>query len=201
MSDAHKALKDIPLPKRMLNCQRDKRGYPIPFLMIPDQQILIDGRKQERCAMQKLCMICGKKLDNKKWFIGGHHAAQNRLFTDPAMHEECARYAIRVCPFLSNPSMKYRKKYDEDTDFFLGAFPGTTTQRSETNVLLRTNGYKAVWWRDHAYILANAWEYIEHWHDGARVSDPEGLALIDLCYTNGIFDPGGRYYDQLKEIR
>jgi hypothetical protein len=199
--DPHKALKEVPLPRRMMRCKRDRRGYPIPFLMMPESQIHIDGDKQEQCAMKKLCMICGQKLVVKKWFIGGHMAGQNRLFTDPAMHEECARYAIQVCPFLSNQDMKYRKKYSEDTTFFTGTIPGTATTRSETQLLMRTNGYKPVWWRNHAYVLANRWDYLEHWLDGKRVPDPAGMSLHDPYFMGGVFDEGGRFIAELTAIR
>jgi len=182
----------------MLRCARDMRGYPIPFLMMPDSQIHIDGRKQKLCALKKLCMICGRKLDRKKWFIGGQQAAVNRLFSDPAMHEECARYALKVCPFLSNPDMKYRKKYDDDTHFY--HVPGSTTTRSDTTMLLRSNGYKPVFWQSSAYIFANPWDYIEHWRAGEKVPDPEGRTLLDPWMNGGVFDPGGLAWGQLKVI-
>jgi hypothetical protein len=198
--EAHAALKETALPRRMLGCARDKRGYPIPFLMMPEQQIHIDGRKQERCVQEKLCMICGKKLDNKKWFIGGQMAAMNRLFSDPAMHEECARYALKVCPFLSNSDMKYRKKYDPDTTFFARPIPGTSDNRSPTQVLMRTNGYRGMMFRGSCYVLANRWDYVEHWSDGKQVETPPGYDVVELSQTNGVFDPGGPLENAITPI-
>lgn len=198
MSDAHRALDEIPIPRRMLQCRRDHRGYPIPFLMIPDSQITIDMHKMMLCAMKKLCMICGKKLDNKKWFIAGITTSQNRLFVDPAMHEECARYALRVCPFLSNSDMKYRKKYDENTIPY--ADPNYVRKgRSPTQVLMQTSGYKIVGWRGQVYVLANRWRYLEHWQDGKQVDTPPGYSVEDLADHIGTFDVGGIFEHEIAE--
>jgi hypothetical protein len=169
--------------------------------MMPDSQVHIDGHKQALCALKKLCMICGKKLLPKKWFIGGQHAAMNRLFTDPAMHEECARYALKVCPFLSNPDMKYRKKYSEETFLYTTPIPGTTIERSDTQLLMRTNGYRTVWWRGHAYVLANRWDYIEHWIAGEQVADPEERSIKDPWLMGGMFDVGGSLEHEVATIK
>jgi len=201
MADAHQAIKDVPLPRRMLGIRRDKRGYPIPYLMM-DTQIHIDMEKQAECMLKRLCMICGKRLDNKKWFIGGHAAAKNRLFSDLAMHEECARYSLRVCPFLSNSDMKYRKKYDDDTIFYAGHIPGTAKERSPTQMLMRTNGYRMCRWRDMLYVLANRWDYVEHWSYGKQVEGAEHMSAQGLLEQVGLFDEDmGMYYDQLEFLR
>jgi hypothetical protein len=201
MNDAHSPLRTVELPVRMRSCARDHRGYPIPFLMMPDSQISIDGEKLMVCLGQKLCMICGKKLDNKKWFIGGQATARNRLFNDPAMHEECARYALRVCPFLSNQEMKYRtsKSYPEDATFYTDP-KFVKPDRSKTQVLMQTTGYKPVIWRGNFYALANRWRHVEHWAFGKQVETPPGLSAAELAEHVGAFDTGGMFEDELAEV-
>jgi hypothetical protein len=184
------------VPQRMRHLRRDHRGYPWPFLMMNDSIVTMDCRKQERCVREKLCMICGRKLDNKKWFIGGHRTAINRLVVDPAMHEECARYSMKVCPFLANQDMKYRKKYDEDTTLNVGVAP----ERNETQCLMRTNGFKPIFLNGQVFIFCNRWDHIEHWRNGQRVSDPQGYSLADLSIVVGACDPGGLFHRRYSVV-
>jgi hypothetical protein len=41
-----------------------------------------------------------------RWFIGGDKSAfhERGAYIDPPAHAECARYALRVCPYLAAPS-------------------------------------------------------------------------------------------------
>jgi hypothetical protein len=54
-----------------------------------------------RCLRDKLCAICGRRLGEYCYFIGGPLSKKNRLFVDPAMHKHCAEFASKVCPFVS----------------------------------------------------------------------------------------------------
>ncbi len=189
--------KTIEVPSFLAHLKRDPRGYPHPFLMMPDSIITMDGRKHERCVREKLCMICGRKLDNKKWFIGGHRTAVNRLVVDPAMHEKCARYSLTVCPFLANSEMKYRKRYDADTKLMVSVAP----DRQETQCLMRTNGSKPIFINGNVYILCNRWDLIEHWRNGHIVEAPAGYSLQELHDTVGAFDKGGSMVGCYKEVQ
>lgn len=40
----------IEVPRFLRHLNRDARGYPHPFLMMPDSIFTMDGRKQERAA-------------------------------------------------------------------------------------------------------------------------------------------------------
>ncbi len=186
----------IEVPNFLAHLKRDPRGYPHPFLMMPDSIFTMDGRKQERCVREKLCMICGRKLDNKKWFIGGHRTAVNRLCVDPAMHERCARYSLKVCPFLANQDMKYRKKYDEDTTMMVGSTP----ERDDTSCLFRTNGSKPILLNGQVFLLCNRWDLVEHWRNGSIVEAPQGYSLEELRDTTGACDPGGPLYQRYKPV-
>lgn len=81
------------------------KGLLVPYTVrwygdVPDFKIP-DARKIKRCVLERRCGLCGKHMDREVVFIGGELSIQNRLFTDPAMHEACARYAMTVCPFLT----------------------------------------------------------------------------------------------------
>jgi hypothetical protein len=186
----------VPIPVRMRNLRRDHRGYPWPFLMTDESIVTMDGRKQERCVREKLCMVCGSKLDKKYWAIGGRQTAVNRLLVDPLMHEECARYSLKVCPFLANQDMKYRKKHDPGTTMKVGVAP----DRHDTSLLMRTSGFKPILVNGDVYILCKRWDYVEHWRNGSIVNTPPELSMSALRNTMGACDPGGMLHGRYRNI-
>jgi len=164
---AHKALASVLMSRSVRRLQRDHRGYPVPFMVVqsPINLAVIDPLRHREGAQRKLCGVCGERLGNKKWFVGGNITVTNRLFLTLPMHEECARYSLRVCPFLSNPAMKYRNEAVAGS-----ANPNVSPTRPHAFYLLRTNGYTTAVIEDTRYIMANEWEYAEEWRDGERVS-------------------------------
>jgi hypothetical protein len=93
----------VPIPTRL---QRLKlfNGIPVPFTTfwkdgIPDFKVT-DHKAWATCLLQCRCGICGGSVIKDLWFIGGPLAIENGIFYDPPMHEECARYAFAVCPFI-----------------------------------------------------------------------------------------------------
>jgi len=77
----------------------DNDGEPA-FAVLDPQRVL-------RSLCDRLCGICGQALDYWIAFVGGDLSLKNQLFGVP-LHEECARYAMRVCPYLANPHAKHR---------------------------------------------------------------------------------------------
>lgn len=111
-------IQSIPLPTRLEKLKKDERGYVIPFFVpvkpdgTPDFKFM-DGKKQELCATKRICMICGQKLlDNDYWYISGPLARKNFVSSDPAMHEECARYSLQICPHMH---LQKAKRNTDDT--------------------------------------------------------------------------------------
>jgi hypothetical protein len=107
----------VPLPMRMARLPRDYRGYPIFYTVQPDQPPQDGDRIDFRvlnqahhvtCALERRCAICNTRLGSQLFFVGGPMCVQNRVFGDGPVHEECARYAMRVCPYLSIASKAYR---------------------------------------------------------------------------------------------
>lgn len=78
--------------------------YPVPFVMMwidgkPDFRT-VDREKIIECYVKKLCGICGHRLGEFSYFIGGDASKENHAFLDPPMHEACAEFASTICPFL-----------------------------------------------------------------------------------------------------
>jgi hypothetical protein len=113
------------------------KNFPIPYFVtytkdgIPDFKI-INEENRRRCANERLCWICGQKIDYWIVFIGGPIAIKHRLFTDGPMHEECARDALEICPFLVG-SMDYAP----DSSFRLERFDETVQLRDYTHLQVR----------------------------------------------------------------
>jgi len=89
-------------------------GYPVPFVQMwidgkPDFRV-IDPDRAEECLRDELCAICGKRLGWWCCLIGGKLCEENHLFLDAPMHEECARFASRTCPFVSGKKDDYSQR-------------------------------------------------------------------------------------------
>lgn len=95
----------IPQPER-LQRRPQHHGMPIPYtsLMLPDGTPdfrVTDYQAWVDVVTNRKCALCGESADLLLWFIGGAKCAEYRCFFDPAMHIDCALYAIEVCPFLA----------------------------------------------------------------------------------------------------
>lgn len=110
----------IPIPLCMRHLPLDPRGYPIPYVVLRDANggahfTVNDDRLTERCRRLDLCPICGDKLFRGRWFVGGPASAfdPNGAYLDTGMHDECAHYALRACPYLAAP--KYSRRLEGAT--------------------------------------------------------------------------------------
>lgn len=119
----------IEIPKRLRTRPKDRRGYPVPVVVMVDAAkrphfTVSDAAAVDRVGRKRLCGLCGKPLDAGAWFVGGPRCFLDPFgaFVDPAMHEDCARYAIRVCPYLAAPS--YAKRIDDKTVDAAALVPG-----------------------------------------------------------------------------
>ncbi len=115
-------------------------GYPVPFTQLwasgaPDFRA-VDIEHCARCLRDRLCAICGRRLGEYCYFIGGPLSKKNRLFVDPAMHKQCAEFASRVCPFLSGQKLEYSNRPAEHKDALVTKVP--MTPRPDTMFIMRT---------------------------------------------------------------
>lgn len=104
----------------MQHLERDRRGYPIPFVVYRDKDdrphfTINDEYKRQQVIRNDLCSICGQKLHRGRWSVGGPKSAfdKNGAYIDTPMHHECLTYALRTCPYLAMPS--YVKRIDDRT--------------------------------------------------------------------------------------
>lgn len=86
-------------------------GFLVPFIKLwagdkPDIRA-VNMEHCARCLRDKLCAICGRRLGEYCYFIGGLLSKKNRLFVDPAMHKQCAEFASNVRPFVSGQKQEY----------------------------------------------------------------------------------------------
>ena len=110
----------MPLPERMQALDKDRRGLPIPFLVVRDPDggahfTINDESKRQRCLKENLCAICGQPLHRGRWYVGGSLGAfhEHGRYVDPPLHRECTEYGLQVCPYLAAP--KYTGRLDEST--------------------------------------------------------------------------------------
>jgi hypothetical protein len=175
----------IEIPKRLRTRPRDRRGYPVPFSVYIDrtgrpQFTITDPVKLRACIGKRLCGLCGGRIDAGYWFVGGERCFTHELgaFIDPPMHEECARYAIRVCPFLAAPS--YAKRIDDR--LMPAPIGGEVLVKDNTMAderpavfgLGMTTGYTLVRPSPlQTYFRADGWAVQERWRHGEQLTEGE----------------------------
>ena len=96
------------MPARIAALPRDRRGLPIPVIVMRDgldepHFTMNDTRAVARITREGRCGICGDRLGAYKCFVGGPGSAfhpDGRYFDGP-VHLECGEFALRVCPYLA----------------------------------------------------------------------------------------------------
>jgi hypothetical protein len=173
------SLDDYPMPDRIKALHRAPNGYPVPFFVtwlddgkpqregvgLPDFRI-VDPEKMAACLRLNLCWICGGPLGRHHAFVLGPMCVVTRVTSEPGSHQDCALYAMHVCPFLAHPNRR-RNERPFQTEIVAAAGehslanPGVmalwmTTgaipfraQRGQPGVLFNVNPPTSVsWWRE-----------------------------------------------------
>lgn len=179
---------DIPSPpNRMAGLPIDRRGYPVPRFVAwfrdkkevnegygdPDFRVIRSGWMM-RCITFKVCWLCGGALGKNLVFVVGPMCIVNRTSGEPPCHLDCAQYAAKACPFMTNPS---RPRNDgnlpEEGEFnpnALGRNPGATA-------LYITRSYK--WMNGPKVIRMGEPDRIEWWARGRTATRAEVEHSID----------------------
>lgn len=184
---------EVPIPDRMRDLRRDKRGYPIPANVLIDNEgnphfTINDHTIRRKHIKEQLCAICGKKLLRGRWSVGGPASSltEDGVFYDSPLHYECARYALQVCPYLAMP--KYAKRIDARTldpsklDNHAPIFvdPTQIENRPPVFVMVMHVG------ETYSYDRMGEVKYIkpkrphrryEFWADGVQLPDDEGMKI------------------------
>jgi hypothetical protein len=183
-------VKDVPIPFNLSKNDRDRRGLPIPFIVYRDTMgvphfTIDDVGKLDMVLSKKLCGLCGKPLKlGQMWLIGGPASSflEDGMFTTPHAHEECARYAVQVCPFIAAPIYS---KFIEAKTLKAEAVHGMARVHNDQIapprplffVLARTSGIKLIDSDNGSgkkYILPRRpWKEIEFWENGEKIAQWE----------------------------
>lgn len=166
------------LPKQMESLERDGRGYPILFSLARRKGdggteevdfTAIDPGKVLRCGYNSLCGICGGSLRTARsqtWlptcFIGGGYSIlESHCFNDPAMHKECATWAMEVCPCMILSS--YRRKPAKDD---MASHPAGVDTRPTFFGMIISRGYYFL--DQHGLFVANLPTVARLWKPGTN---------------------------------
>lgn len=163
----------VPIPGRLARRPRDRRGYPIPAMVLikedgtPDFRVT-DVEKWVRACNERTCALCGEQLGRHLAFVGGPRVYENRLFTDLPMHLECAEYALQVCPYIAVPNFKYASTLaDVGEGVSLRVAAEVEVARPDRFMLGITRSYQVVKLPGGSYaVRAAPWEQIAWWQDG-----------------------------------
>lgn len=189
-------MKDILIPFNLSKNDRDRRGLPIPFIVYRDMNgvphFTVDDTRAVNLALsKKLCGLCGKPLKvGQMWLIGGPLSSfsEDGLFTVPPAHEECARYAVQVCPYIA--ASNYSNLIEDKTlkpeavhDALQVHDDQIKPPRPLFFVLARTSGIKLIDPQDGSgkqHILPRRpWKEMEFWQIGKRISRAEAEKIIE----------------------
>lgn len=181
---------DIPIPPKMQGLPRDGRGYPIPVIVqrdkdgkphftVNDLNWVMNMLREGRCA------ICGQRLKNEIWLVGGPNSAfhPRGAYYDGPMHEQCSTYALQVCPYLAMPS--YYGRIDDKT-IKPGKLPDHVIidntmddRRPVVFVQSRTDELKILINKgQHRIIPKRPWREIRFWQHGVQLSHDVAYKLM-----------------------
>lgn len=164
------------MPKRLQALPRDKRGYPITFTVYETSAGVFDftttdPAKWMLAVQRRLCGMCGKGLGNRKiWFIGGPLSIHNRVFYDHPMHEDCARYAMVTCPYISMPKYMGAKSRPTPEDIRVPIVSSNSTKPDRFG-LASCVDYEMIVFQGDSLLMATPWIDLEWWKDGERLSE------------------------------
>lgn len=140
----------IPIPFRLKKFPLYK-GMLVHFTVyvgedgIPDFKVVHENNRRI-CMRDNLCALCGQGLLTPMVFIGGTKSVENRLFVDGPMHQECAEYATKVCPFLKIETWTHtdRKPRHEGKDSGVFSTFNELAPGRPRMAMYYTNGYRLV---------------------------------------------------------
>lgn len=179
-------MSDIPIPARMQRLARDSRGLPIPAGVFIDSTgtphfTVNDEATRQRHLAEDRCSICGSKLIGGRWFVGGARAAfhDHGTYFDPPSHDECAHYALLVCPWLA---ARHYRRVDERKR--ASRVSGGIVGVDITQIPDRPPVFVAVLARqsvlDPPYVKPlRPYMRIEYWRYGTQLDEAEGRAIVD----------------------
>jgi hypothetical protein len=167
------------IPSRLARRPLDPRGFVIPYSQFidadgkPNFRIMDDGRVRE-CLRRRLCSLCGEPMGRHIFFIGGPLCVANGMFHDPAMHKECAEYALQACPHLARSKGRYGPVPDSipgGARLIVGVMG--SDQKAERFAIMHTSDYSATRTADGMplIIAKRPWLDVAYWRDGQPIGE------------------------------
>lgn len=181
MRELNQRIRHLELPARMRGLPIDERGFPIPYFVPyvkgkPDFRAF-DGERRAICVRHKRCWLCGQQLGKYMVFVIGSMCIVSRTSAEPPSHRDCALYAVRACPFLSQPNMRRNEK---DLPEHLPAGGIALARNPEVSILWTSLSYTI--FKDHhgrpLFNVGNP-ERVEFFTDGRASTRAEIIASID----------------------
>lgn len=186
-----RTFKEVPIPAQMSHLEIDKRGYPVPWIVLRDKNnvpyfAVNNDLLTIECFDHNLCSICGKKLDKDMWLVGGPMSAFHPRggFLDPPMHYDCGSYALKVCPYLAYTAYKAKpdklKLDPKDFDIDVLINQTQTDERVPFFVFLLITGYDVKWYPDMTRFVMPNKPYVkfEYWNAGEKITEHEAHSLM-----------------------
>lgn len=182
--------KTVELPELMKDLPLDKRGLPIPIIILKDKEgnyhfKINDTTIVEKCIADKLCSVCGKPMINDMWLIGGPLSAfhPNGVFGDSPVHKSCGEYALQVCPYLAVSTYNGKLNRELESGVFDGmAFVNITQTQDRVPffVFCRISGYNVSRRSIERYIVpVKPYLDVEFWNDGEKITKEQAQKLLD----------------------
>jgi hypothetical protein len=184
MQQLNKRIERIEIPDRLRGFPLSREGYPIPwFVPFVDGQPefrAMDGEKFRSAIKNRRCWLCGGALGKFLTFPIGPMCVITRTTAEPPSHLGCAEYAVRVCPFLTQPRMR-RNEQDmpegsEMPGIGIRRNPGVTVLWTCLDYRLFNDG------RGNILFKVGEPKHVERWAEGRAASSEELLASLDSGY-------------------
>lgn len=192
--------RDVPIPALMKHLPVDRRGFPIPPIVLVDDNgakfAVNDEFAKQKVMAEDCCGICGKPLYRARWLVGGPGSAflPHGAYLDPPMHTECMHYAMQVCPYLAAPNWKNgvsvgavqakNVTLDGETKaipVFGSGFDKVFPNRPDVFVCVQYTGKLRFSTNEDmmpVFRPPTPFRQIEYWSEGRRLSQAEGAALV-----------------------
>lgn len=164
------------------NLPKDRRGFPIPWFVSEKKEngepdfVKIHPLKAYLAVLERRCWICGGLFGNRRnvTFVCGPLSVATRHVSEPPMHLECARFAVKTCPFMLHPN--YRRSWTTMSDMM----PGLAVDRNPAVSLLCTVSHFRVKMENTGplYTLPAVMR-LEAWREGRAATRDEYLTSLE----------------------
>jgi hypothetical protein len=179
--------KVTPIPRRMRHLPCDERGFVVPWFACHDDTgrphiSLRDDEKWWEAVRRDRCWLCGQPLAVFKAFVATPSNVVMRVVFEPPSHLDCAEYAMRVCPYLSNPAIRRMQHAERhvDQDWLVRHAGQRPAPNPGVFAVWVTRSYTLARLRDEPAITIGDPESVRWWTRGRPATDAEveaGLAV------------------------